>query len=185
MDDVRAVMDTVGSSSAALLGMSEGGAISAMFAATYPQRVTALVLLGVAIRCWVPPEIDFDDPGVVAYIDEHFGDGSSIDSGAPSVADDPGVRAWAGRVERLGMTPTSLRTLLKMNTSFDTSVRVAAGFCSDVGDSPTLVTRRSRSTRVAKPHSSFPARDMWSYRALIICRTSTGRRQPWVSSRSS
>jgi len=97
MDDVRAVMDAAGSSRAALVGMSEGGAIAAMFAATYPTRVTSLVLLGTALRCWVPPDVDFDDPRVVAYIDEPFGDGSSIDSGAPSVADDPSVRGWAGR----------------------------------------------------------------------------------------
>src|SRR4029079_3769246 len=45
MDDVRAVMDAVASERAALFGMSEGAAIAAMFAATYPDRVTALVLL--------------------------------------------------------------------------------------------------------------------------------------------
>ena len=93
MDDVRAVMDAAGASSAALLGMSEGGAISAMFAATYPERVTALVLLGMASRCWYSPGFDPDDPAVIAFIDEHWGDGSSIESLAPSVADDPSVRA--------------------------------------------------------------------------------------------
>ncbi|WP_051380560.1 alpha/beta fold hydrolase [Bradyrhizobium sp. WSM1743] len=46
MDDVRAVMDAVGSESAALLGSSEGCAMSALFAATYPERVTKLVLFG-------------------------------------------------------------------------------------------------------------------------------------------
>ena len=47
MDDVRAVMDAVGSESAALLGYSEGGPMSVLFAATYPQRARALVLYGV------------------------------------------------------------------------------------------------------------------------------------------
>ena len=42
MDDVRAVMDTVGSERAALLGFSEGGPMSIVFAATYPQRTSAL-----------------------------------------------------------------------------------------------------------------------------------------------
>ena len=143
MDDVRAVMDAVDSSRAALLGMSEGGAIAAMFAATYPQRVSALVLLGMASRCSLPPDVDFDDPVVIAYIDEHFGDGSTIDRGAPSVADDPRVRAWAGRVERLGMTPTSLRTFLKMNAYFD-----ARSVLPPVSV-PTLVIHRSGDQVVA------------------------------------
>jgi pimeloyl-ACP methyl ester carboxylesterase len=138
MDDVRAVMDAVDSSRAALFGMSEGGSIAAMFAATYPDRVSSLVLLGAAIRCWAPPEIDFDDPEVIAYIDEHFGEGLMLaNGGAPSVADDERVRAWAGRVERLGMTPTSFRALVKMNAAFDArSVLPAVS-------APTLVMHRT------------------------------------------
>jgi len=46
MDDVRAVMDDVGSQRAAIVGFSEGSAMSALFAATYPERVTQLVLFG-------------------------------------------------------------------------------------------------------------------------------------------
>ena len=50
MDDIRAVMDAAGSARAALLGNSEGGNMAALFAATYPDRVTALVLFGVLRR---------------------------------------------------------------------------------------------------------------------------------------
>jgi pimeloyl-ACP methyl ester carboxylesterase len=136
MDDVRAVMDAVESSQAALFGMSEGAAIAAMFAATYPERVSALVLLGAAIRHWTPTDVDFDDPEVIAYIDDHFGEGFMLDSGAPSVASDERVRAWAGRVERLGLTPTSFRELVKMNSAFDArSVLPAVS-------APTLVLHR-------------------------------------------
>src|SRR5262249_14758453 len=46
MDDVRAVMDAVGSKRAALCGISEGGAMSALFAATYPERTSALIMIG-------------------------------------------------------------------------------------------------------------------------------------------
>src|SRR5215471_13039142 len=46
MDDVRAVMDAVGSKRAALLGYSEGGPMSIVFAATHPQRTSALMLYG-------------------------------------------------------------------------------------------------------------------------------------------
>ena len=46
MDDVRAVMDTAGIERAAILGVSEGGSMSALFAATYPERTSALILYG-------------------------------------------------------------------------------------------------------------------------------------------
>jgi pimeloyl-ACP methyl ester carboxylesterase len=55
MDDVRAVMDTVGSQKAALFGVSEGGPMCALFAATYPERTTALIMYGAyAKRIWSP-----------------------------------------------------------------------------------------------------------------------------------
>jgi len=137
MDDLRAVMDAADSSRSALLGMSEGAAMAAMFAATYPERVTSLVLMGAAIRCWLPPDLDVDDPAIVAYIDEHLGDGFSIERGAPSVADDDRIRAWAGRVERFGLTPTSFRAMMKMNMSLDAAAILPAVSV------PTLVIHRS------------------------------------------
>ena len=55
MDDVRAVMDAAGSERAALLGFSEGGSMSIVFAATYPQRTLALILYGAFARAaWAP-----------------------------------------------------------------------------------------------------------------------------------
>ena len=55
MDDVRAVMDAVGSGRAVVFGVSEGGPMSALFAATYPDRASALVLYGARARwCWAP-----------------------------------------------------------------------------------------------------------------------------------
>lgn len=143
IDDMRAVMDAVESSPAALFGMSEGGAIAALFATTYPERVGSLVMLGSAIRCYVPPGVDYDDPAVLVSLDEQHGDGRRIDKGAPSVAHDERVRAWLGRVERLGTTPTSLLALLRMNASFDTrSVLPAVS-------APTLVIHRSGDLVVA------------------------------------
>ena len=55
MDDVRAVLDAVGARRAAVLGVSEGGPMSALLAATYPDRVAALVMYGgYAKRVWAP-----------------------------------------------------------------------------------------------------------------------------------
>ena len=139
MDDVRAVLDAVGIERAAIVGTSEGGAIGAMFAATYPERVSALVMMNAAIRRWI--EMDLGDPDVVRavaeYLTEHHGTGFSIDQGAPSVADDLRIRAWAGRVERLAGSPASAIAMLKMNLAFD--VRAALPAVSV----PTLIIHRS------------------------------------------
>jgi class 3 adenylate cyclase len=111
----------VGIERAAILGMSEGGAIGAMFAATYPERVSALVMLNAAIRC--SRDLDLSDPDVERvvgeYLTEHHGTGFSLEQGAPSVADDPRIRAWAGRVERLAGSPASTIAVLKMNMAFE------------------------------------------------------------------
>src|SRR4029450_11883881 len=56
MDDVRAVMDAVGCSRAALLGHVEGGAIAILFAATYPDRASALVLVSTSARWLAAPD---------------------------------------------------------------------------------------------------------------------------------
>jgi len=57
MDDVRAVMDSIGASRAILIGFSEGAAMSVLFAATYPERVPRLVLVGAWVRVSVPDDV--------------------------------------------------------------------------------------------------------------------------------
>src|SRR5512133_118002 len=68
MDDVRAVMDAVGSQQAALFGISEGGAMSVLFAATYPERTRALVLCGTFATGTLDPD---DSPGGQRWVDEY------------------------------------------------------------------------------------------------------------------
>ena len=139
MDDVRAVMDAAASSRAALLGASEGGAIGALFAATYPERVSSLVMLNAATRCWVDSNLSKPElEAVVAeYLAEHHGTGQSIEAGAPSVANDPSIRAWAGRVERFGGSPASALAMIRMNLEFDARAALPAVSV------PTLVIHRS------------------------------------------
>ncbi|MBK5111327.1 MAG: adenylate/guanylate cyclase domain-containing protein [Thermoleophilia bacterium] len=102
MEDVRAVMDAVGSERATLLGYSEGGPMSALFAATYPERTVGLVMYGsfpngAALRTGKNPEI-------VNYL-EHWGEGHSLDVFAPGVAGDPERVEWAGMYERAAASP--------------------------------------------------------------------------------
>src|SRR5438067_9427406 len=80
MDDVRAVMDAAGSERAALFGLSEGGAMSVLFAATYPERTRALLLCGTFPNGTLDPD---DNPGGQRWVDgvqrvrsatEHWGE---------------------------------------------------------------------------------------------------------------
>lgn len=97
-DDLRSVMDAAGCERVALLGFSEGGPISVLFAATYPQRVRALVLLGT----FASGVLDDDGaPGRAKWIEfmgrvratiDHWGEGQTIDWAAPSLSHNVGRR---------------------------------------------------------------------------------------------
>ena len=67
MDDIRAVMEEIGSHRAALLGASEGGTLSALFAATYPERVEALIIYGSTAR-WA----DTLSEATLEFMNEYF-----------------------------------------------------------------------------------------------------------------
>jgi class 3 adenylate cyclase/pimeloyl-ACP methyl ester carboxylesterase len=123
MDDVRAVMDAAGSDQAAIYGVSEGGAMAALFAATHPVRTTALVLYGAFPRILEAP----DWPGVsreildamIEYSVAHFGEGLPLAMWAPSVAANREIQEWWGTLERMGASPSSLRALLTLNRDID------------------------------------------------------------------
>jgi pimeloyl-ACP methyl ester carboxylesterase len=128
MDDVRAVMDAVGSERAALFGTGPDGAMAALFAATYPERVTALVLYAVPPRgLWAPDypwglredearhyveegEARFAQPDYVAQLARSL---------YPTVAADEEAIAWSGRATRLSATPTTFAALWRMNLEID------------------------------------------------------------------
>jgi pimeloyl-ACP methyl ester carboxylesterase len=119
MDDVRAVLAAAGSERAAVLGISEGGAMSALFAATYPERTTALVLYGTfaEFRSWVPTPEDF--ARILCAMDEEWGTGRSLPHFAPSLAADPRLQRWWARHERSGASPGAAMALMRMNSEID------------------------------------------------------------------
>jgi pimeloyl-ACP methyl ester carboxylesterase len=144
MDDVRAVMDAADSQRAALFGISEGASMSLLFAATYPQRVQALVCYGGIARStwaedypWAPP-VDALMQSGTELIAPHWGEGAMIDVGAPSQSNNPDSRAFFGRFERASLSPGMLGSLVQM--FFDLDVRHVVPSVHV----PTLVLHRER-----------------------------------------
>jgi pimeloyl-ACP methyl ester carboxylesterase/DNA-binding winged helix-turn-helix (wHTH) protein/class 3 adenylate cyclase len=141
MDDVRAVMEAVGSERAALIGVSEGGPMCSLFAATYPEKTSALVMIGTYAKRiydadypWAPTA-----EGRQQFYDvmqREWGGPVGIDERAPSVANDPHFREWWATYLRMGASPGAALALTKMNAEIDVrnvlpSIRV-----------PTLVIHR-------------------------------------------
>ena len=134
MDDIRAVMDAIGSERAVLFGMSEGGAIAAVFAATYPAAVSRLIALGSGAVGYVTPE---QAELQIAGLGGRWGNGDVIAMGAPSVAHDDRIREWTGRMQRRSNTPGTMAALIRMNAAFD--IRGVLGSITV----PTLVLHRT------------------------------------------
>ena len=116
LDDVRAVMDAVGSEHATLFGVSEGGPISLLFAATYPQRVDALVLYETFVRYGgVAGELETHEPDAHQWFTEQvleeYGSGNSLFGFGTSRIEDPHVCALWGQAERLSNSPGGFRAM--------------------------------------------------------------------------
>lgn len=128
MDDVRAVMDAAGSERAAILGVSEGGPMSILFAATYPERTAAAILYGTYASSLRNEDFPFEDTRE-AYLDafkemaETWGTREWLEERlamyAPSLAGDPDVRRWWPRFTRMSASPGAAVQLARMNMEID------------------------------------------------------------------
>jgi pimeloyl-ACP methyl ester carboxylesterase/DNA-binding winged helix-turn-helix (wHTH) protein len=156
MEDVHAVMDVVGSERAVLVGVSEGGPMCSLFAATYPERTAALVMIGTYAKRirdddypWAPTEQQRE-----AFFDlmlREWGGPVGIDERAPSLARDEAFREWWATYLRMGASPGAAVALTKMNAEIDVrnvlpSIRV-----------PTLVLHREGDTCLKVEEGRFVA----------------------------
>lgn len=125
MDDIRAVMDAVGSEKAILFGHSEGGSVCALFAATYPHRTLSLITFGVFAKRRYAPEYPWaptDEERQKVYdMIEHSWGSSKMDlaSLAPSMAEDQDFMEWLASYFRSGASPSAALVLTRMNTQVD------------------------------------------------------------------
>ena len=157
MDDIRAVMDAVGSQKAVLFGHSEGGSVSALFAATYPNRVVSLIAFGIFAKRiystdypWAPTNQERQK--VYDMIENNWGSGEmNLESLAPSKANDTVFMNWLANYFRSGASPSGALMLTKMNTQVD---------IIDILDAikvPTLILQRTNDVDVKIEEGRFIA----------------------------
>ncbi len=140
MEDLRAVLDTAGSQRAALFGYSEGGPMSALFAATYPDRVTALILFGTFARgadlIERGEELGLRAHDPIVDMLEHWGEGRGLEIFAPSIVAEHRTRSF-GAFERAVASPGVLRA------RWDTAVGLDVTPVLETLQVPTLVLHRA------------------------------------------
>ena len=141
MDDVRAVMDAVGIERAAIFGISEGGSLATLFAASHPERSQALIIYGgfAQFSDWMTQEAL---ESLFQYIDKSWGSGEGWLKFAPTKEGDLAFQQWWGKFERLGASPGAVTTLMRMNSQIDiTEILPSVNV-------PTLVIHRKDDTLV-------------------------------------
>jgi class 3 adenylate cyclase len=142
MNDVRTVCDAVGSSEAALFGLSEGAPMCVLFAATHPERTTAIILFGGYARRLEGPDYPWgvSPEANAAFLEEmarDWGGPVGLAARAPSMVDDPRFRETWSRYLRMGASPGAVVALARMNAEID--VRSVLGSVHI----PTLVLHRT------------------------------------------
>ncbi len=167
MDDVRAVMDAAASHSAVIVSVSEGGPMSALFAATYPEKTLALVMIGTYAKRireesypWGPTAEQRAQ--FIELIGNQWGGPVGIEERAPTLAADPAFRNWWATYLRMGASPSAAIALTKMNAEIDVrqvlrAVRV-----------PTLVVHRTGDRCLAVEEGRYVAQQIQGARFLEL-----------------
>jgi pimeloyl-ACP methyl ester carboxylesterase len=166
MDDVRAVMDACGSTRAALLGISEGGPLCALFAATYPQRTAALMTFGSYVKSKASPDYPWGrtDEEYAAFFDDirkNWGEGPvGLAARIPSKIHDEAFKQWWTRYLVRSATPKAVLALGAMNSQID--VRPALPVIS----APTLIMHRTGDRALRVEGSRYMAQHMRNARLI-------------------
>jgi pimeloyl-ACP methyl ester carboxylesterase len=159
MDDVRAVIDAAGWDRAVIWGISEGGPMAMMLAATFPGRVQALVLYGTFACFTATADYPHGYPAHfnaqwLAKLEDSWGTGELSSRFAPSVKSDPAVMRTLARLERMAMSPGTARKIFTLLTQTDVrhvlpAIRV-----------PTLILHRTGDTPIRVGHARYLAQQI-------------------------
>jgi pimeloyl-ACP methyl ester carboxylesterase len=179
MDDVRAILDAVGSETAALLGVSEGGPMSILFAATYPERTRALVLCGAEVKeettdDWPWGEgtrEEFEEWMDMDRVVQRWGKGLGIDSLAPSRAGDERLRRFVGRLQVESASPHDAVAFMRM--AFEIDVRQVVPSVN----APTLILHRTDDKVCHVENARWLARNVEGSRYVELA---GGDHLPWI-----
>lgn len=157
-DDLRSVLDAVGSQRTVLVGHGHGGQMALLFAATYPDRVESLILLNAYARLARAPDYGWGVPtevqsSVAALTKQFWGrpDSPTLDLIAPSVAHVDGVREWWARLERMACSPGTAAMMQQRIFEFDVRHILSAVSV------PTLVVQTAGNRFVRAPHGRYLA----------------------------
>ncbi|HEX5526355.1 MAG TPA: adenylate/guanylate cyclase domain-containing protein [Solirubrobacterales bacterium] len=156
MDDLQAVLAATGAERPALFGISEGGPMAMLFAATHPERVSSLILYGTYARMSRAP--DFPQ-GVAAIafdrwrerIHREWGGPAGIELWAPGVAGDHAFERWWSRLLRQGTSPSAAADLMDLYREIDVRPALSAI------DVPVLVIHRTDDKLVPAFHGRYLA----------------------------
>ena len=165
IDDVRAVMDAVDSTSAFVCGLSEGGPMSILFSATYPDRTRGLILIGSNVRALAAPDWPYGATReqmeeFLEEISEHWGQGGLMNLFLPSFVGDERAKGMWGRYQRMGGSPGTARALMEANALID--VRPVLPHVQV----PTLVVHRTDERVVSVGNARYAAEQIPNARLL-------------------
>lgn len=142
MDDVRAVMDDAGIEQGFIMGISEGGSLASLFAATHPDRCLGLILYGAfaSFSSWfkTPEELK----GLFDYFDSAWGSGETLQIFASGTVHSQEDKVMWGKYERLGATPGAAKALMTMNSKIDIAEILSSIQCQ------TLILHREQDSTI-------------------------------------
>jgi len=124
IDDLKAVMQAVGSESATIFALSEGGPVSILFAATYPQKVKRLVLFGAMAKFW--GDDDYPHMAHIKYMDKaienvasNWGKGYFAAQAGPKGGFNPETQLLLAKMERMASSPSGVKKFMAANSLID------------------------------------------------------------------
>jgi len=167
MEDVHAVMDAVGSERAVLFGTSEGGNMSILFAATYPDRTAALILYGCQARGewapdypWAPTKEETDKQ--LAMLAKDWGGAIDLRDGAPSLAEDHLAQEWCAAYMRYAAGPKAAIAMWRLGTEVD-----VRGILSSIRV-PTLVLQKEHDRWTKKEEGRYLASNIPDAKFVLL-----------------